>query len=161
MLRRLSITLLLLGVSACNRPDQGTTVTINGSDGAAGVDGNTGEVKIDLPGFKAAVKLPKMQFDADDFTMNGVHLYPGSTIDTVNVLGNDGKKDGGGLHLSFTSPTTPDKAQLWFEERLTKAGFTVHGEGTDLVGTTDEKKPFRLDLAPAGETSKGTITIGG
>jgi hypothetical protein len=37
----------------------------------------------------------------------------------------------------------------------------VKADGTGLSGTTDEKKPFTLDLRPVGaDRAKGVITIG-
>ncbi len=40
------------------------------------MDGNTGAVAINVPGFSGKLDLPKIHLDADDFEMNGVHLYP-------------------------------------------------------------------------------------
>ena len=66
----------------------------------------------------------------------------------------------GGLHLGFTSPATPDVIRGWFQQRLAKAGFALKQEGNGLTGTTDEKKPFRLELNGDGTNAKGTISLG-
>ena len=146
---------LVLPLAGCDRQGEGTSVSINADGGnvLGAVDAKSGEVKLNVPGFSGQIKLPKIQLDATNFDLNGVHLYPGSTIDTVDV------RDGG-LHLGFTSPATPDQVRDWFQQRLAKAGFTLKQEGNALTGTTDEKKPFRLDLNGDGTTAKGTIVLG-
>jgi hypothetical protein len=153
-----------LALAACGDSGDGTSISINAGDGnmVAGVDGN-GQLAINLPGgFAGNVKLPKMTLNADNFDMNGVHLFPGSTISGLNVDAND-KQDGGLVRVSFQSPASPGTVRDWFLEKLSKeAGFKIIASGDDLIGTTDEKQPFRLDLAPDGaDKSKGTIVIGG
>ena len=157
MLRPLILAGLALSIVACNRPDEGTTVSINADGGnvLGAIDGKTGEMKIDIPGFKGAVTMPKIKIDSGDFDLNGVKLYPGSTIGGVNVTEK-------GLRVQFTSPAAPDTVRGWFLERLGKVGYTVHADGANVVGTTDEKKAFRLDLVPDGAgKAAGTVVIGG
>jgi hypothetical protein len=156
----------VLALSACNRSDEGTTVSINADGGnvLGAVDGETGEMKIDVPGFQGSVKLPKIQIDSGDFDLNGVRLYPGSSIKNLNIVGNEknGSDTGGGLRVAFVSPATPATVRDWFAERLGKVGYKVHAEGANLIGTTDENKPFRLELAPDGpDKATGTIVISG
>jgi hypothetical protein len=154
---------LALPLAACgsqNR-DEGTTITLNASDAdgnvTAAMDGETGKVSLDLPGFSANIDLPKIQLDASDFDLNGVHLYPGSQITTVNI---DGKNDNGAVRIGFDSPAAPETVRDWFAPRLKDAGFTVRTEGTGLAGTTDEGKPFGMALVPAdGGHTTGTITL--
>lgn len=156
----LFLAALALPLAACDRSGQGTTITINADDGnvLGGVDGNSGEVKLDVPGFSGKITLPKLQLNAGDFDLNGVHLYPGSTIETMNVAGGDKKND---VRVAFTSPATPDTVRAWFQERLAKVGFTIKPDGTGLSGTTDEDKPFKLTLTPdGGKNAKGEITLG-
>lgn len=162
MPRLMLFALLALPLPGCNQPDEGTTISINADSGnvLGAVDGKSGEVKLDVPGFSGKIKLPKIQLDADNFDLNGVHLYPGSTINNVNVAGG-GKQDSGTVEVSFTSPANPAAVQQWFQDRLNKVGFTVNPGGNGLVGTTDEHKPFALDLSPDGQDrSKGKITLG-
>lgn len=169
-----SVCLLALPLAACDDGKPGATITINSTDSDgnvhAGVDGKTGEVAIDTPVFKGNFKLPKIHLDGANFEMNGVHLYPGSTISTMNIEGRDhsdkdkgGEDDGdGGIRVTFDSPADPATVRDWFKDKLTKAGFTVTASGNGLRGTTDEKKPFALDLEPAGTGhSRGVISING
>jgi hypothetical protein len=160
--------LALLGLAACDRPSEGTSVSINveGGNAVGAIDGKTGEMKVDVPGFQGSLKLPRFKLDADSVDLNGVKLYPGSTIDGIDVTGGGeggGEKGGGeGVRLSFTSPAAATTVRDWLGERLGKAGFTVQARENGLAGTTDEGKPFRLEMRPGGAaTSTGVITLGG
>ncbi|MGW8137290.1 hypothetical protein [Sphingomonas zeae] len=149
-----------LALSACDRPNPGTSITVNSSDGEtlASVDGKSGEVKLDLPGFSGAFKLPKVSLEADNFELNGVHLYPGSKIRNVDV-GNGRDK---AFTMTFDSPADPATVRDWFRDKMGQADFTLTDQGGALVGRTAEEKPFRVDLSPAGSNrSTGTITLGG
>lgn len=151
---------LALPLAACDRSGDGTSVSINADGGntVGSIDTKSGEVKLDVPGFSGQFKLPKIQLDATDFDLNGVRLYPGSTIDTVNMA-TTGKD--GGLRLAFTSPGNADQVRTWFQDRLGKAGFTLRQDGQGLTGTTEENKPFRLELTGDGsDKAKGTIVLG-
>lgn len=151
----------LLAVAGCDKADKGTSVTITGENGnaLAAVSGESGEVKIDTPGFKGSFTLPKIQLDADSFDLNGVKLPPGSRVTGMNI---DGKDDAGAMRIGFDSPVAPEALRDWFRERLPKAGYTVEASGTGLSGVTDDKRAFHLEVAPAaGGHTSGTISIGG
>lgn len=160
-----------LALSACSGGDgDGTSITVNtqtetGKPGTITADGKTGAVRIDAPGFKANITLPKIRLDAGDFEMNGVKFYPGSTIGNLDISEDSdrGKDADDAVTVTFTSPAAAGTVRDWFRERLTRAKFTLaNDKGNGLVGTTDEGKPFRLDLAPKGNAaSEGTITISG
>ncbi len=150
-----------LALSACDRSNEGASVSINADGGnvLGAINGETGEMKIDVPGFQGTVKLPKIKIDTGNFDLNGVRLYPGSSIKTLNIVGDD---KAGGLRVAFASPATPAIVRDWFAQRLGKVGYKVHPEGANLIGTTDENKPFRLELAPDGnDKATGTIVISG
>lgn len=150
-----------LALSACDRSNEGASVSINADGGnvLGAINGETGEMKIDVPGFQGTVKLPKIRIDTGNFDLNGVRLYPGSSIKNLNIVGDD---KAGGLRVAFASPATPTIVRDWFAQRLGKVGYQVHPEGSNLIGTTDENKPFRLELAPDGaDKATGTIVIRG
>jgi hypothetical protein len=156
----------LLTLAACDSGGTGTSIsftgnTDDGNGGGATMNGATGEVKVDVPGFQGSFKLPKIQMTADNFDLNGVHLPPGSKIRGFNVDAGESAKDDGKVTVAFDAPTDAAGVRSWFNERLPKAGYAVHADGSGLVGTTDDKKPFvlKLDEGDAGH-AKGTITIG-
>jgi len=169
MFRPLAAALLLTAtLSACDGSKDGTTISFNSTDSdgnvVASMDGNSGAVAINAPGFSGKIKLPKIHLDSKDFDMNGVHLYPGSTISAMNIDAHSGGKsdddDNGTVRVSFASPASAATVRDWFQQKLSAAGFTISASGDGLVGTTNEKKPFKLDLAPDGaDKSKGTITV--
>ena len=151
----------VLALSACDRSSEGASISINADGGnvLGAINGEAGEMKIDVPGFQGSVKLPKIRLDTGNFDLNGVRLYPGSSIKTLNIVGDD---KAGGLRVAFASPATPLVVRDWFAQRLGKVGYQVHPEGANLIGTTDENKPFRLELAPDGrDKATGTIVISG
>ncbi len=151
----------VLALSACDRSNEGASVSINADGGnvLGAINGETGEMKIDVPGFQGSVKLPKIKIDTGNFDLNGVRLYPGSSIKSLNIVGDE---KAGGLGVAFASPATPTIVRDWFAQRLGKVGYQVHPEGANLIGTTDENKPFRLELAPDGkDKATGTIVISG
>ncbi|WP_296616300.1 hypothetical protein [Sphingomonas sp.] len=169
MLRLIPLAAAALALTACgDHDDNSTSISFSGnsSDGAVsgGID-SSGNLKIDANGFKADLKLPKFAVDANNFEMNGVHLYPGSTISSINVNGGDGEdggKDPGKVRVTFTSPATAATVRDWLKERLGKAGFTLSADGTGLSGKTDDGKPFALKLSDQGANkSSGTIDMGG
>lgn len=163
---RLVLLAPALLLAACDGSGTGTSISFTGNSdsgdpGEATMNGSTGQVKIDVPGFQGSFKLPKIQMTADNFDLNGVHLPPGSKINGFNVDAGEGAKDDGKVTVAFDAPTDIAGVRSWFTDRLPKAGYAVHADGAGLVGTTDDKKPFvlKLDRGEAGH-SKGTITIG-
>jgi hypothetical protein len=153
----LPVAILALPLAACDRGDNGTSISINGNSAGASVDGKSGEVKIDTPVFKGSFNLPKMNLTADNFDINGVHLYPGSRIADMNI---NARGEGDGIvSVKFDSPATPATVRDWFMKEFEKAGVKVSADGNGLKGTTDDK-PFRIDLTPQDERAAGTVTIG-
>lgn len=166
MLRPMLCAIVLLPLAACSAGKDGTSISINTSDSdgsvLAGFDGN-GEAAIETPFFKGKMKLPNVKLDASNFDMNGVHLYPGSTIGSVNITAKDkpNAAEDGHVRVAFTSPASPTAVRDWFKAKLTAAGFTLTPEGNGLTGKTNEGEPFALDLVADGsDTAKGVITIG-
>jgi len=149
-----------LSLAACS-DKPGASITLNAGDDNGTMtmsdNGQTGEVALNVPGFSGKLKLPKLHLDGNDVEFNGVHLYPGSKVTGMNV---DAGGDNGIVHIAFDSPAGPATVRRWFQDKLTNAGFSLHAEGSGLVGKTDENKPFRLELQPDGDASaKGEITV--
>lgn len=149
----------VLLLAACDRTDdKATSISIDAGNGVASLDGSTGEVTLDTPLAKGSFKLPKIQFTADNFDINGVHLYPGTKIAAMNVDAGTGADDGI-VRLRFESPAAVAMVRDWLRGEFEKAGTQIEVKGDSLTGTTDGE-PFRIDLRPAGERAAGTVTIG-
>ena len=161
MSRVLFLVAAALPLAACDRAEQGTSISLNVADGnvIGAVDGKSGEVKLNVPGFSGKITLPKVQLDASNFDLDGVKLYPGTTVDSMNVAGGDKRNQ---VVIAFTSPAAPDAVRGWFEQRLAAAGYTIAASSSGLAGTTPDDKPFALELSPGGTgQAKGRITLGG
>ena len=161
----LAALVLLPLLAACDRSDEaGTTVTIGGTNASAGIDAG-GRVKIDTPVFRGDFTLPKINLTADNFDIDGVHLYPGSRIQGVDVRAGEGKGDGKGgdddrVTVRFESPADVATVRGWFADAWRKAGKDVAVDGNALRGTTDDK-PFAVELTPAGDgRTAGVVRIG-
>lgn len=159
----LSPALLL---AACN-DGPGTSISID----AKGDDGNgavtvdkDGRVSVKAPGFESSIKLPKIQIDAEDFEINGLRLYPGSTIDDLNVDAKDnaGGKDEGTVRVGFAAPAASGAVRDWFRKSMADKGFTVEAKGSGLAGKTRDGDPFTLELTPGGEgRTRGVLAVTG
>ncbi|HWK34927.1 hypothetical protein [Sphingomonas sp.] len=158
-MRALLIAPLVLALGACG-DGEGTQISLNVNDpGGASFNASAakdGTVAINAPGFRGAIKLPKIQLDAGDFDINGVRLPPGSKIDGLNIDGNAGDDR---VRVTFTSPIAPAAVREWFQGKLAAKGFKLTAQGDSLSGTTDEGKPFTLIARSGGEGSLGEIVI--
>jgi hypothetical protein len=149
-------------LAACgDGAENGTAISIKGEDGNAIASvGKDGRVAIKAPGFEGAIKLPKFDIGADNFEVDGLKLYPGSTIANLNV---DAAKDGGGsVKVEFDAPAAAQQVESWFREQMQSAGFSVAVKDGVLSGTTGDGSPFSLKIAPQGEDkSRGTLSVTG
>lgn len=152
----------LAALAACGGEGEGTSVSIKGDGGnvTASAD-KDGRVTVKAPGFEGSVTLPRFRLGGDNFSIDGVKLYPGATITSLNVDGDsDGK--GGAVRVAFDAPADATQVRDWFREQMEGAGFTVTGNRDELTGKTGKGSPFTLKLAPAGEKqSKGTLNVSG
>ena len=153
-----------LVLAACGDGGNGTTISFEGNDSGeritAHADGETGRVAIDTPGFKADIRLPKIELDSENLDINGVKLFPGSTVEGVDIADTGPGEGDGTVRIRFSAPGDARAVRAWFDERMRAEGFTLQAGGDGLSGTTDEGEPFRLDLAPSGGATQGTFTLG-
>lgn len=163
---RYAALVLPLTLAACG-PGANTNISIHDSDGDVNIStDDTGHASIKLPGVDASIKLPKMQVSAADFEVNGVKLYPGSTMKDFNIDATDDsdkgrEKDGGHVAIKFESPASLDKVQAWFRDAMAKHGFKVSSQGNGFAGTTDDGEPVTVELEADGpDKVKGSMTVG-
>ena len=141
-------------------------VSINAGDGKAGVHVSAGKdgsrVQIGGDGVGIDMKLPDfVDLDIEgDFDIDGVKLYPGSNVTTVNVDASD--KDGAGkatVKLGFTSPAAPARAADWMGGEFAKKNIQVQRAGDTLRGTTKDGEAFTITFLPDGANAKGEVLI--
>jgi hypothetical protein len=166
-MRYLPLLLLPLALAACDGKG-GTAVSINATsdDGDNAVFAmNNGSVSIKSDGFEGNFKVPAIKMTAENFDMDGVKLYPNSTITSFNIDATDhkgGKKDEGKVTAAFTSPAALATVQTWFRDKLTAKGFKFGEKGNGFAGTTEDGENFTLDLSADGadKTSGKMVIIG-
>jgi hypothetical protein len=160
-MNRLFVPVLLpFALAACHGS---ANINFDGNDS----DGNSviatdanGRIQIKTPGIQGSITLPSMPLDAKNFDIDGVTLYPGSTLKNVKVNDKGGDKDGEVI-VEFESPATPIVVRDWFRDNMTKQGFKVTTKDDNLIGTTDDGQPFALQLSASGDAkTKGLMQVG-
>ncbi|MGL4312465.1 MAG: hypothetical protein ACRCSO_00610 [Sphingomonas sp.] len=158
----------LFPIGGCSNDKDGTSISINAgdNDASANVDGKSGQLALNMPGFHGTISLPKVHLGSNNFEVDGVHLYPGSSIRTMNVDSHDddttGKDADGTVHIMFDSPADPATVRDWFRDKMQSAHFKVADDGNGLSGTTADGKPFKIEVTPADKgKAHGTFTISG
>ncbi len=160
----------ILLLAACGQDEKakdGPEISINAGDEHGGVqitsskDGG-GKVKIGGDGVDIDINVPDfVDFDVTgDFDIDGVKLYPGSQVTTVNVDAND--KDGAKnavVKLGFTSPVAPAKAADWMAGEFAKQSVKVTRTGDTLAGKDKDGSDFTIKFGPDGANSKGEVLI--
>ncbi len=161
-MNRLSASLLLpLALAACHGS---ANIDFDGND----TDGNSviatdsnGRIQIKAPGIQGSITLPKMPLDAKNFDIDGVTLYPGSTLKNLKITDTAGDKEGQVI-VEFESPAAPTTVRDWFRDNMTKQGFKVTTKDDNLIGTTDDGQPFALQLSAVGTgKTRGLMQVGG
>ena len=155
--------LLALPLAACGNEPQGNTsfsIDAQGDGGNVSIASSDsgGRLSIKGPGIDGSVKLPKIDIGAADFDVDGVKLYPGSTIRDFNLNAADEGK--GKVTIAFESPAALDKVQGWFRDAMAQQRFKVTPRGSGFAGTTEDGDSFTLDLEAAGDRTRGRMTVG-
>lgn len=166
MFRPALLLIAALPLAACN-DGPGTSITIDAKgDGqenvSFGSDAN-GQMSIKVPGFEGALKLPPIKIDAKDFDVNGLHLYPDSTIRDLQVAAQErtGGRDTGKVAVAFDAPAALPTVQAWFRDNLAKQGFKAEAKGNGFAGKTKDGEAFSLDLQADGEgKTRGRMEAG-
>lgn len=166
---------LLLALPACHvakspskdeAAHEGTSISVNaksesGDDVKITADGETGKVSVNLPGFDANITLPKVVLKDSNFDIDGVKLYPGATVSSVNVKAD--KRDGDNnarVQIVFSAPAEPKPVRDWFVKAFADKSVAAKVSGESLVGTTRDGTPFTMDFAAGkGGSTTGTIVL--
>ena len=123
-----------------------------------------GKLAIKLPGgFEAKLPMPDSITDDSKFDIDGVGLYPGARVDTINVDA-DRKGDASGdkavVVLGFAAPASAETVAGWYERQFQARNISVNRKGTLLTGKTDDGNGFALLLSDvAGGKARGQLTI--
>ena len=158
--------MLLAACGSEERKSQGTEVSINAEGDGGGIKIQAGKDggKIRIGGDGAAINIDVPDFVdldvASDFDIDGVKLYPGSTVTKVDVDANDRNgADKATVKLGFTSPAAPTKAADWMASEFAKKGVKVTRTGDTLAGKDKDGADFTIKFAPDGANAKGEVLI--
>lgn len=166
----------VLALAACSDKPAGdsggevTEVTINAKDGEGGyvkigADGKGSSISIDGDGVNINADLPGIdKIDiGGDFDIDGVKLYPGAKITSVNISADGNKPEGqqGVVDFGLTAPAAPAVVLGWYAEAFAAKGMTTTTTGRTLNGTTKDGDAFAIELMPDGAGSKGKVRISG
>ncbi len=175
----LLLALVPLALAACNRHRTEETTTVVTKDGVttttvtthkAGAHDSDAKASsgldIDTDKFKANIEIPGMTFGSDHMDMDGMKLYPGSTVKGMHVKATDRDGDSRGtVTMDFTSPAAPAAVADHMKAQAEKAGFTVSGvSAAGMTGTKAEDKDtnrFTLTLNPNGDATVGQMVMTG
>ena len=122
---------------------------------ASSADGN---VSVKLPGIAIQTSMPSGMLKSSGFEIDGVKLFPGSKIESMNVRAGTG--DGAKVDIAFSAPGEVDAVRKWFADAFAERKIALTNTGNALSGSTGEGNGFTIALDPAGTgATKGTIAI--
>lgn len=156
--------MMLLAACAQEEKSDTTELTVGDDGGKVQIrsDQDGGKLKINAKGVDIGIDIPKIA-DLDihtDFDIDGVKLYPGSTITTMDI--NAGRKDGAKeavVKFGFTAPAAPKVAADWMEGEFAKKKIKVSRSGDTLTGTDKDGDDFTIRFDPDGANAKGEVLI--
>jgi len=143
--------------------------TSSGGNSSAVASSSGGAVasslSIDADDFKANLEIPGMSFGSNHLDLDGMKLFPGSTVKGMHVRATDrGSNQRGQMVLNYSSPAAPLVVAQHMADQARKAGFTLTANTTALVSGTkrddDASKDFSMTLAPAASATSGSATSG-
>jgi hypothetical protein len=165
-----ALTLAACGEKASDNSGDVSDVTIN----AKGEDGGTVSITADGSGSKVSINGDGVNINADlpgidglnigsDFDIDGVKLYPGAKITSVNIDANAAKPEGkqGLVRFGMTAPAAPATVLDWYAKAFAAKGISAAVDGNALNGETKDGDAFTIQLAPDGAGSKGEVRISG
>ncbi len=147
--------------------DGGVKVSINGNDKEADAawekddgDGKGVKLSLSLPGgFNAKLDVPGKMMGRGKFDIDGVGLYPGSKVNSVDVNAGVSPKRAE-VNIGFVAPADAAAVADWYQGQFDAKGVKTARSGDTFTGKSDDDDDFTLTLAAAGSgKSSGLLTI--
>ena len=175
-----SVALLTIALAGCGghateettrtvTKDGVTTTTITtreaGHGDAAHASAGTG-LSIDSDKFKANLDIPGLTFGGDNMDLDGMKLYPGSTVKGMHVHAVDRPgTEKGEVVVDFTSPAAPAVVAQHMADEARRAGFTLAVNTAAQVGGSKlddgDTNRFAATLSANGDGTIGQMTMTG
>ncbi|MET0376817.1 MAG: hypothetical protein ABW128_21505 [Rhizorhabdus sp.] len=136
-----------------------------GEDGNVAITAEEGGdgVSFSVPGFAAKIDVPGIELGSENMDIDGIKLYPGSTLHGINVT--DSKGPGNGVvDMRFTSPGAPDKVAAYYAAAARDNDFTAvnvanAGGTATLTAKNPDGDPMTITMAPDKVGTRGRILI--
>lgn len=143
-----------------------TTITTRAAGHGDTATASTGSgLSIDSDRFKANLDIPGLTFGGDDMDLEGMKLYPGSTVRGMHVHAVDRPgTEKGEVIIDFTSPAAPAVVAQHMADAARRADFTLSANTAALVSGTkggDGSHRFSVTFAPSGDGTVGQMTMTG
>ena len=157
-------TALLAG--GCNTKEKTATATATASDSKKIVSA----LAIDTDDFKANIEVPGLEFSGKHMDINGIKLYPGSSIRGMHVAATDkGDDKRHSVAFDFISPAAPLEVVEYLTKQAEDAGYSVvrapDSDGAKVIEGTrtkdDETSRLRFVLKPSGAQTAGSAALDG
>lgn len=163
----------MLSLSACRddkvEKPEGNSLSISIDDGkgegdaevSVGGDTESGKLALKLPGgIEAKMTMPKGVIDNSDFDIEGVGLYPGAKVASVDVNARTGTNDAGAVvKVGFDAPGDAAAVADWYQQQFETKKVAVTRAGDTLTGKTEDGDDFTLAMTAGGAGTKGLLTI--
>ncbi len=148
--------------------DKGAKVSISvdsdddksGTDGKVAISGDSdsGKFELKLPGgIDARVSVPAGMGDKTHFDIDGVGLYPGAKVKSVNV--NAGGDAAPKVVIGFAAPGDAAAVADWYQQQFEAKKVAATRQGDTLSGKTEDGDDFTLALTAASPGAHGQLTI--
>lgn len=136
-----------------------------GADGNVAISAEEGGegLSIKVPGFEGKMNIPGIELGGDNMDIDGIKLYPGTTLHGINVTDRQGP-DNGLVDMRFTSPAAPDKLAAYYAAAARENDFTAikvanAGGGATLTAINPDGDPMTISMSPDKAGSEGRILI--
>lgn len=156
--------LLPLTLGACEMKvggddDANRTAVSVSSDGNVSITspGDSQGIAVSVPGFNAKLNIPGLDLGSEHMDIDGVKLYPGTRLQTVNV---DGKNEAGGsVDMRFTSEAAPAVLAKYYADSAREHDFTgvsVNDAGGTSTLTANKPDGDRMTITLSPGAKGGT-----
>ncbi len=147
--------------------DHGVKVSINSDDKDADAawdsdsgDGSGVKLALNLPGgFNAKVNVPGARMGGGKFDIDGVGLYPGARVNSINVDANASPKRSE-VKIGFVAPGDAAAVADWYQAQFEAKDVKATRTGESFAGKSEDGDDFTLAIVAGGSgRSSGLLTI--
>ncbi len=141
------VSIAALPLAACEVQKTGkddATVNINASE--------NGAVSFQVPGVKGNFKLPASMMKHSDMDVDGVKLFPGSSVNSVRAEDKN-------VTIGFNAPASIAQLKEYYGKEFAKKGVNAVIQGDGFAGKTKDGDDFTLSFAETNGRTAGTMLI--